>query len=370
MLTACSESTSLCYGIVAGSALWHGAYRNQTEPDTRTLSFHGQAIQAFRKDLSQPTATYLDSTILAAICLTHHQVLCRNKAGLKMHVDGIQALVNARGGLHNVGWLTHLILWIDYYTCLFVDQTPRFSWPVDSSIRRNNDQEELYGFAFETIQYKKLLEPRLRLQCINVCRVVELLESSTCNGSALPISVQDYYRYKRTLLGIELGQLHADHHATGTVDECVSLTLNSIVLKLFYMHVLDASRIDLCDKLRLALDRTGIKLLQQERPDLLIWMLFTAGALAPATWAGKDWFVGLLKTILSVRMASAAMPQHWQQYLRDVLQDHVWSTALLAAAFDGMVRLLQSVVVIYELEPDSYNLDERLVRGLIAAADS
>ena len=192
ILPACSTSPTLCQGIVAASAVWHGAYRGHLEPDTRTLSWYGQALQTLREALSNPSTAYSNATILAAACLTHHQVLTRNRAGLKTHVDGIQTLVNARGGLHNVAWVAHIILWIDYYTCLYVNQEPRFTWPMDNSIQLSTAPHEVYESAFESSKLKQALDLDLRQLCSEVSRIVELLESTTGKDSSK--SVQDYYR--------------------------------------------------------------------------------------------------------------------------------------------------------------------------------
>ena len=347
ILPACSNSPALCQSIVAASAVLHGSYRGQLEPDTRTLSLHGQAIQAFRKGLSNPSTAYSNATILAAACLTHEQVLLRSRSGLKTHVDGIQTLVNARGGLHNIGWVAHIILWIDYYTCLYVDQGPRFTWPMDNAIQLTPSPTPVYGSAFESNPHlKTLLDPDLRHLCIEVCRIAELLESSTGGKSSTTTTkpAQDYYRYKRTTMCIQLGDLHARFHGQGTIDECVSLTLNIIVLKIFFMHVLPESRMDLCTKLKTALERTDLAALQYEHMDLLTWILFAAGALAPDMSPWKSWFIERLKDALAAHFKHAMEPSILDMYLRGyvgkVLQGHVWSNKLLAYVFETTLGLL------------------------------
>jgi hypothetical protein len=342
ILSACSNSAALCQSIVAGSAVWHGSYRGHLEPDTRILSLHGQAIQTFREALNNSATAYSNPTILAAATLTHQQVLCRNRSGLKIHVDGIQTLVNARGGLHNVGWVAQIILWIDYYTCLYVNQEPRFTWPMDNNIRLSTSPEQKYGSAFESLQLETMLDPDLRQLCFEVCRIVELLESTTGKGSSK--SVQDYYRYKRTMMGVQLGHIHARLHGQGTINECVSLTLNIIVLKVFYMHVLDESRMDLCGKLRIALELTGDDFLQNEHMDLLTWILFAAGALAPNMSPWKGWFIDRLKTAVAAHFTHATEPSFLELYLKGyvgrVLKDHAWSDKLLAHVFETTLGLL------------------------------
>lgn len=336
ILPAASHSPALCQSIVAASAVWHASYRGHLEPDTRILSLHGQAIQTFREELSNSATAYSNATLLAAACLTHLQVLCRSRSGLKTHVDGIQSIVNARGGLHNVGWVAHIILWIDYYTCLYVNQEPRFTWPMDDSIRLSTNLDPIYGSAFESPELEMLLDPDLRQLCIEVCRTVELLESTTGKGSAK--SVQDYYRYKRTTMCIQLGRLHAKFHTQATINECVSLTVNILVLKMFFMHVLDESRMDLCSKLRVALEFTSVKFLQREHIDLLTWILFTAGAVAPTQSPWKGWFINSLKAVLTApfsRLPDACFLElYLRGYISKVLRSHVWSQKLLTHVFE------------------------------------
>lgn len=199
-MSASSNSEALCHSIAATSAIWHASYRGQREPDPRLLSLHGQALQVFRKGLTNPATAYCNANILAAASLTHQQVFCRSPEGLKTHVSGIEALIKARGGLHNVGWIAYIILWIDYYTCLYVNQEPRFTWSIDNSIRLNVNPERKYGSAFDSLQLQALLDPELRQMCLEVCRTVELLESTTGKGS--PKLVHEYYRYKRTTMCI------------------------------------------------------------------------------------------------------------------------------------------------------------------------
>jgi hypothetical protein len=342
ILPACSTSPALCQGIVAASAVWHGAYRGHLEPDTRTLSWYGQALQTLREALSNPSTAYSNATILAAACLTHHQVLTRNRAGLKTHVDGIQTLVNARGGLHNVAWVAHIILWIDYYTCLYVNQEPRFTWPMDNNIQLSTAPHQVYESAFESSKLKQALDLDLRQLCSEVSRMVELLESTTGKDSSK--SVQDYYRYKRAMMGVQLGHLHARFHGQGTINECVSLTLNIVVLKVFYMHVLDESRIDLCGKLRMALECTGIGMLQDEQMDLLTWMLFAAGALAPAMSPWKGWFIDRLKKSLAAHFTrtteSSFLDMYLEGYIGRVLRSHAWSDKLLSHVFETTIGSL------------------------------
>jgi hypothetical protein len=336
ILPASAHSPALCQSIVAASAVWHASYRGHLEPDTRILSLHSQAIQTFREALCDSVTAYSDATILAAACLTHLQVLCRSRSGLKTHVDGIQAIVNARGGLHNVGWVAHILLWIDYYTCLYVNQEPRFTWPMDDSIRLSINLDLIYGSAFESPELETLLDPELRQLCIEVCRTVELLEFTTVQGSSK--SLQDYYRYKRTTMCIQLGNLHSKFHSHGTINECVSLTLNIIVLKVFFMHVLDESRMDLCGKLRVPLELTSLKSLQHQHTDLLTWVFFTAGALAPNQSPWKGWFISSLKAMLTARFSrlpdASFLGIYLRGYISKVLQCHVWSQKLLAHVFE------------------------------------
>jgi hypothetical protein len=303
---------------------------------------HGQAIRTFRQELSNPATAHSNATILAAACLTHLQVLCRSRSGLKAHVDGIHAIVNARGGLHNVGFVAHIILWIDYYTSLYVNEEPRFTWPMNNDIRLSTSPEHIYGSAFESRQLKTQLDPDLRQLCIEVCRIVELLESTTGKGSSK--SVQDYYRYKRTTMCVQLGRLHARFHGQGTINECVSLTINIFVLKVFFMHVLDESRMDLCSKLRIALELTNVKFLQYEHMDLLTWVLFAAGSLAPNMSQWKGWFVDRLKAALAAHFTPATDTSFLDMYLKEytakVLQNHAWSEKLLAHVFETTLGLL------------------------------
>lgn len=97
-MAAASDSSVLCHSIVAVSSVWHGAYRGNQAPDVRNLALHGQALAALRKVLNGSLTTHSDATILAATTLTHQLVLSRNRSGLKTHINGVKALVDARGG--------------------------------------------------------------------------------------------------------------------------------------------------------------------------------------------------------------------------------------------------------------------------------
>lgn len=231
---------------------------------------------------------------------------------------------------------------MDYITCLYINKEPSFTWTIDNSVQLTTPLDRLYGHSFEQAELEGLLNPDVRRLCIDICRTVELLESTT--GKSTNKMIQDYYRYKRTTMGIQLGYIHSKFHGQSSINECVSLTLNLIVLKLFYMHVLDESRNDLCVKLRLAVDLTGIEALQRDHIDILVWILFSAAALAPESSREKGWFLERLKTVLPTDLASATDPHYFEsylkEYLKNVLQSHIWSSKLLATVFDSTCDLL------------------------------
>ena len=207
---------------------------------------------------------------------------------------------------------------------------------MDNDIRLDTSPVKSYGSAFGSLQLETLLDPALRQLCIEVCRTVELLESAT--GKRSSKSVQDYYRYKRARMGVQLGHLHARFHGQGTTNECVSLTLNILVLKIFFMYVLDDSRMDLCSKLRIALELTGIKFLQYEHVNILTWILFTAGALAPNISQWKGWFIDHLKAALAAHFTGDTILSFLETclkaYVAKVVQNHAWSERLLAHVFE------------------------------------
>ena len=78
--------------------------------------------------------------------------------------------------------------------------------------------------------------------------------------------------------------------------------------------------------------------------DLLTWILFAAGALAPDMSPWKGWFIERLKDALAAHFKHAMEPSFLDMYLRGyidkVVQGHVWSTKLLAHVFETTLESL------------------------------
>ena len=307
------------------------------------LSLHGRAIQLLREAITQPSMAYSDAIITAAVFLTHHQILTGCKDGLEAHVQGIQALVSSRGGIHNVGGLAQLILWIDFLSCLYLDQAPLYTWPIDSTIALATPPSPIYGDAFSDVSLQELLDSDLLVVCVDTCRMVELLEKMV-EGTSTPAELE-FYRYKRSIMGLQHGSLHAQLYDQGTVDECVGLAINLLVLNGFYMKVLYASTIDLCVKLQRALLRTELKTFWDGQTDLLVWVLFVGSIISPSDWTGRTWFLELLGDTLSFRHQSSQWPDKWREYARQDLERHVWSRLFLATGFENICKMLETKAI-------------------------
>lgn len=353
LLPASADSQVLCHSLVAVSALWHLARRTEQKPDVRLLSLHGQAVASLRKALSKPSDAYSDTTIVAAVLLTHQQILLGSKVGLESQMKGIQALVNARGGFHNIGSVAALVLWVDYLSSLYTDKEPYFTWPIDPAIRLTDEHEPIYGAAFSEPCITFDLDHDIRLLCIDSCRIIELLERVVDCGQTL--GTLEYYRYKRNVIAFQHAVLHARFHEKGTLDECVSLAMNMVLLKIFYMHVLQASVMDLSLKLQMALLKTDLDNFWPGQTDLLVWVLFVATSLVPDTFQDESWFLGQLRDAMAFRfeistgshigssssLAGLPYPPVWRDYLQRTVERHAWSHPILSASFNKTYDLLE-----------------------------
>ena len=339
LVKAALADPALSYSCIAQSAAYstiHG--KGLSEPDIDFLTVYVRATKVLHEQIAKQTSGRCsDATIMAAVNLMmSHGIGFGDRLALVAHWKGIQTLVMACGGIHNIsGQVAGLILWLDYWYTLYTNERPLYMDLVMTKpvILLDDPPDRTYGSSFESPEMEEAFSPELLSVCLDSCRLIELLEDKVNNTSS-PARWQ-YFMYKRDTMCIRNAAVHYQQCGQGTKAECLSLTMNLFLLLTLRMVPWRMPLIIVCNQLRTALSCTDLDQHWGEDVDMLAWTLFILQA-AAKYWDGAQWGLDLLEATLYFRrgLSTDLWPLDWWEMERQNLHGFAWSMIFLDEQFD------------------------------------
>ena len=321
---------SAAYSIIHGKGL--------SNPDEDFMFVYMRATRVLHEQISnQSSGRYSDATIMAAVNLMmSHGIGFGNSLSLAAHWKGIQALVTACGGIHNVSpQVAGLILWLDYWHTLYTNKRPLYmdQNTIRAVIVLDNPPDRTYGSSFELAETIEKFPSDLVSSCLDNCRLIELHEDKVHNTSTP--SRWQYFMYKRDSVCTRLAAVHYYQHCQGTKAECLSLTMNLFLLLTLRMVPWRMPVVTVCNQLKTALSCTDLAYYWDEDIDMLTWILFLVQAVSKY-WDGTQWALELLEDTL--RFQSGQSTDLWSstewELQRQNLYSFAWSKVFLDEHFE------------------------------------
>jgi len=92
-----------------------------------------RAIEIINTRLKNEDQATTDASISAVACLAYLECLSSSPAGVKLHMDGLEAIIKRRGGLQSmssnvIAW--KFIFWVDACAAAILKTKPRFIFPI------------------------------------------------------------------------------------------------------------------------------------------------------------------------------------------------------------------------------------------------
>lgn len=331
-----SATCHSCLAMASTYAAVHG--QDLRTPDESLSRVYEAALRALRAQLIQEKGKPRTTTVMAAVNLIMAQAIgmC-DKEALNAHRTGIESFIRALGGIHNLEpQLVSLIIWTDYWATLFTGLPPMHTHLLSSiDIKLERPPAQKYGHAFEEPRMRGIVSPLLLENCRITCRLIELVEDKV-NKTSNPARWQ-YWTYKRDCLATRNAVVHSELFGAATKAECISLTMNIILLLTLRMVPWKSPANELCDQMKIALIASGARSSFWNLDiDILLYILFIVSA-AGEHWDDRSWALDLLQQTLQAKYGPIQVdwPTNWEEQEIFNLKRFAWSEVLLGAAFQG-----------------------------------
>lgn len=276
---------------------------------------HGESIRIINRRLSDPKFWKVsDITLLTVACLLHFEILADFgfngvRAGLetheaKIHFDGLQAMVNGRGGLEKISKefvsgksASTFVAWTDTCVSIALNIRPRFEL-VQGEEEKGDDNWTPYSALARRYQSKLnnlTGHEELSAECIHIYSTLRnfppLPEPDALamiqKGNPTPV-----YKYKGQLERLERRALALILSASETSDQDQSLHIYqlfgnaSLIHALLFMRNSPASaplsRL-LSERIHKLLTTIDIQTYLLQYPEMLLWILIMGGFGAAST---------------------------------------------------------------------------------------
>jgi hypothetical protein len=329
-----SATCHSCLAMACTYAAVHG--RDLRAPDESLSRVYEAALRALRAQLIREKAKPRTTTVMAAVNLIMAQAIgmC-DKEALDAHRTGNESFVRAWGGIHNLEpQLVSLIVWTDYWATLFTGLPPLYTHLLSRiEIKLERPPAQKYGHAFEEPRMRGLVSPMLLDNCRITCRLVELVEDKVNKTSTL--ARWQFWTYKRDTMATRNAVVHSELFGAGTKAECISLTMNMMLLLTLRMVPWKSPANELCDQMKIALTASGAPhTFWKLDIDILLYILFIVLA-AGIHWDDRSWALEILQQTLQAKYGPIQVdwPTNWEEQETFNLKRFAWSEVLLETAF-------------------------------------
>lgn len=344
LLPALSD-TLLCHSILAVSAAMQ---TNLSDSGQRVLALtlFDQAMSLFRQRVASEALQLDSKTVAAAIYLLHANLSLADDDTLEEHAKSVQVLVDAVGGIENLGMygaVANLLRWTDVLYSMNMPQTPCRYLLVDNTLEFE-DRDSQHGLYWKgnasSIPISDSSVIRACQDCNRMIAFVDMNEAV----STEPV-VYFYLCQKVCQLFQQSSEPRARVFQTATVEECVILTIGLLKVLVFMggwenPHRSDVRR--LCSYIVDAIRSTESAEFWRTHTELFIWMVFVV-RVAEHESSAQTWSRRVLRGALE---SSIGPRRSWtndlQQGLINLLIPFGWSeTALLNSVESIYTRLYE-----------------------------
>lgn len=334
-LPAMNDST-LCLAILTASAASLPQHSGRAAENVTVLTLFDQAMCQLRERLiSGPVS---DATIAAATFLWAINSLLNDPDSMLQHGKSVHALVSRRGGLSNLGLngaVAYLVTMIDNLNAIIFGEKTLYPNTCEAPPLAK-EPVPICGAYFRGPRAEKRIDTAISKLCLESVGVANLLERMIRARS----TTSEYFHAmgKLSMIGTDIANIYVTFKGTGTMDECVCLTMQLTNIVLYYrpreqqmMVTTQASR------LIRALQKQEIPGYWVQEMELLVWILFVV-AMIPLEFEGKEWAMDLLCQALCSKLGAEQWPDDWEDTVHRVLLNFVWCDARLTPAFDTVCR--------------------------------
>ncbi|KAH7363780.1 hypothetical protein BKA65DRAFT_545694 [Rhexocercosporidium sp. MPI-PUGE-AT-0058] len=291
---------------------------------------HGESIRIINRRLSDPNFWKAsDVTLLTVACLLHFEILADFgfngvRAGLetneaKIHFDGLQAMVNGRGGLEKISTeflsgksTSTFVAWTDTCVSIALNIRPRFEL-VQSKRERGDDDWTPYSALARRYQsklYNLTGQEELSAETIHLYSALRSVtplperEALAMIGDDNPTPV---FQYKGQLERLERRSLALVLSASDSSNQ------NLVIYQLFgnaaLIHALLFMRDSpasvplarlLSDRIQRALEAVDLQIYLLQYPEMILWILIMGGFGATGTATQQNFAVILAESCLAL----------------------------------------------------------------------
>ena len=304
------------------------------------LTLLDQAMSLLRRRVAVEHLNLGDKTIVAAVYLWIVNLALTDKESSKGHASSIQALVATRGGIEKLGMsgaVGQLLRWTDLMHSMRIHEPCHYSMPYKIPRQPQVDVSH-YGSFWKQGDPRQL--PTTDEDIINACRdcchiidVLELHEPGRMQAATY------WYLYQKTCHVFQQSSLvRAKHYDSGTMEECIILTIDLLKLLVFSGGCVRSKCWDvksLCSDIVEAVKCTGSSKFRQGYQDLLIWMTFVVRT-AEHDSGDEEWSKKVLQSVLESKFGHREnWANSWQNELRILLASFGWSHSVLSSGIDA-----------------------------------
>ncbi|KAE9370932.1 hypothetical protein N431DRAFT_343131 [Stipitochalara longipes BDJ] len=285
----------------------HVAMSLSTQADpklARDASYHySRAIgEVNRRIESSKDEEIPNATVFAVGCLVHAEITSNSVDRLNMHVNGLEALVNTKGGIQALSadsFTYKFTRWIDNICAIAMGSKPRFGgndtgpypdpagWKTSSDIGlrykiRLSNLTGLDDLAEETIEIYHILRHLI----------------AAIHHSHLRISKDDFEVYSeqltRRLLNIVQNKALEPPNPNALIFRLFGYAALAHVTNFICTPARRGSVLELMSiRLRESLEITNIRSFQIAYPEMMLWIIMVGGLAANGT-PNHEWFAALL----------------------------------------------------------------------------
>ncbi|KAE9382069.1 hypothetical protein N431DRAFT_440857 [Stipitochalara longipes BDJ] len=371
-LRLCVTDTALLHvllGTIVQATLIPGdtkAIRYSEYHTARAISLLNQRIQNGDKE------GFTNTTILCIVMLGHYELLNSSTTKLKIHMDGLEAMIQSRGGIQSLASsiLPRCIYFMDCFASIALDTKPRFHLINTELILSEPEHWGVYNRL--VIQYKIKLSnltglPDLSKETIECYRILRnlIIEKTKCDkpGASLlsmGITKAKFEAYSNELLyrltnivrykvprssNLNPGILVSKLFANAAIAEVCSFIITPL-RKSSSNEIISAT-------LRKAFETTDIdiKSLLIICPEMTIWTIMIGGMLGSLT-NNYEFFAQLLaKSCLVVGICS--MRNELPVFLEDFLWSDLYFSPIYEGFWDEVALALATEIEMRKATPES-----------------
>lgn len=300
---------------------------------------------------NSPDPDQIELALVIISILLSYDALYAKFHELKLHREGMQKLVQLRGGLDQLTVSLPYVVHFDRIAATMLNLSPTYFRTTTPELRSYDSSWSMNAGKFaEMLQQNRLPFSQGTLeQCERTRDLIRAYESlsldhkpGTMNGYTESYMSIEHFCSERDMVDEDFATIHGLIYNDQSIDKCILWASRIVEYPITWSNYCPTYIGLLFEKLHESIQTPELKDQWSEHTDVLTWVLFVM-AISLTDFEGRSQVVASLQELIGAKYGTQAWPKYWWEEELASLRRFVWCDNYFEQRYDALRKELEGV---------------------------